>query len=142
MHVSRAVGNEQMTQSDTTPKWIVLKLKVIVSNRKQVQAYRKQINCEMAQILFTVSLNRSAITDNYDKYDYMRTRLNLREADYKYHSRILHATIVVYNICVEKRTTDCRNFTSRENPDLLSFNIGRTINKYIELLAPRLKQNP
>ena len=29
---------------------------------------------ELGQISFTVSLNPLAITDNYDSYDYMRTR--------------------------------------------------------------------
>ena len=43
---------------------------VIVGNRNQVQVYRKQI-----QIPFTVGLNMSAITDNFNNYDLMKKEL-------------------------------------------------------------------
>ena len=50
----------------TRPTWF--SYMVIVSNCKQVQAYRDQIP-------FTVSLNLLTIKNNYDNNDHMRTKI-------------------------------------------------------------------
>ena len=67
---------------------------VIIGNRKQIQAYRKQINCKSWLTPFTVSPNLLAITDDYDNYDYMRIRL--------YRNLKLLVSLLIYAFCFKE----------------------------------------